>query len=191
MNPLVGHFITGKAFYCGDHVNTDVISPGRYEPYDGPEHLARCALIDYETDPPFVDLHTGKSPFKVIIAGYEFGCGSSRETAPQALHYAGAEAVIARSFARIFFRNCINLGLIIPIQYDHSFDTAILGQTVEIDVAAHTFTVGGHTHTFKGFGPLVPIIAAGGLIPYTRLRLKGETPRVWAPKPTLPDQTPP
>ena len=119
-----------------------------------------------------MDPLTGRSTFKVIIAGHEFGCGSSRETAPQALHYAGVEAVIARSFARIFFRNCINLGLIIPIQYDHPFDDTIVGQVVEIDVDAHTFTVAGRAHTFQGFGPLDCIIRAGGLIPYTQARLR-------------------
>lgn len=171
MNPLQGRLIVGKAFYCGDHVNTDVMSPGRFEPYENPSHLARCALIDYESEPPVVDPATGRSIYKVIVAGHDFGCGSSRETAPQALHYAGADAIIARSFARIFFRNCINLGLLLPIECDHSFDASILGQTVEIDCGQHCFRVAGQEFAFKDFGPLNPILAAGGLIPYTRQRL--------------------
>src|SRR5688572_18849471 len=98
--------IEGTAFYCGDFVDTDAMSPGRFEPYEGEQQLARIALIDYVSPVPFVDPATGRSPYTVIFAGEEFGCGSSRETAPQALHYAGARVVIARSFARIFYRNC-------------------------------------------------------------------------------------
>ena len=171
MNNILNRRILGPAFYCGDNVNTDVMSPGRFEPYESPEHLARCALIDYESEPPFVDPATGCSPFKVIVAGHEFGCGSSRETAPQALHYAGVEAVIARSFGRIFFRNCINLGLLLPIQCDHPFDRSITGEIVEIDPSACSLLVAGQRFTFDSFGPLLPIIAAGGLIPYTKARL--------------------
>ncbi len=91
----------GKAYCCGDFVNTDVMSPGRFEPYESNEQLARIALIDYEGPTPFVNPGRGdRSDYTVIIAGKEFGCGSSRETAPQALAYAGARVVIARSFAR-------------------------------------------------------------------------------------------
>ena len=171
MNEHLHRRITGPAYYCGDHVNTDVMAPGRFEPYESEAHLARCALIDYESDTPFINVATGRSRFKVIIAGHEFGCGSSRETAPQALHYAGVDAVIARSFARIFFRNCINLGLMLPIQCDHPFDHNVIGDVVTIDMAASSFTVSGQIFAFGRFGPLLPIIAAGGLIPYTKARL--------------------
>jgi len=166
--------ITGKAFYCGDYVNTDVMSPGRFEPYEGPDHLARIALIDYESAIPFVDPLSGRSPYVVIFGGVEFGCGSSRETAPQALHYAGARAVIARSFARIFYRNCVNMGLLLPIRYDHPFDESVIGQEVEIDTSAFTFRVADRSFRFPDFGPLAAIIAAGGLTNYNKQRRAGE-----------------
>lgn len=163
--------IHGKAFYCGDFVDTDVMSPGRFEPYTGRDHLASIALIDYPSDPPFVDPETQRSPFTVIFAGREFGCGSSRETAPQALAYAGARVVIARSFARIFFRNCVNMGLLLPIIYDHPFDAGIVGTDVSVDVAQLSFTVGNETFKFNDFGPLTAIIEAGGLTAYNKQRL--------------------
>ena len=164
--------IEGKAFYCGDYVNTDVMSPGRFEPYGGRDELAKIALIDYESKVPFVDPTTGRSEFTVIFAGREFGCGSSRESAPEALRYAGARVVIAKSFARIFFRNCVNMGLLLPISYDHPFDESIIGKTVAVDQAALTFAVGGKSYAFKDFGPVGAIIQAGGLIAYTKQRLQ-------------------
>ncbi len=163
--------IQGKAFYCGDFVDTDVMSPGRFEPYEGRDHLASIALIDYQAEPPFVDPKTKNSPFTVIFAGREFGCGSSRETAPQALAYAGAKVVIARSFARIFFRNCVNMGLLLPIIYDHPFDEAIVGTEVSVDVEQRVFTVKGQEYHFSDFGPLTDIIQAGGLTQYNKQRL--------------------
>lgn len=164
--------IQGPAFYCGDFVNTDIMAPGRFEPYKGPEELARYALIDYESDPPFVDPNTGTSPFKVIVAGREFGCGSSRETAPQGLYYAGCRAVIAKSFARIFYRNCINMGLILPVVCDRDFDASIIGQEVIVDAQAGYFTVAGRNYQMPDFGPVTKIIAAGGLTNYTKQRME-------------------
>lgn len=165
------NIITGKAFYCGDFVDTDVMSPGRFEPFGDNDALARIALIDYQSDPPFVDPATGRSPFTVIFAGEEYGCGSSRETAPMALALAGAKVVIARSFARIFFRNCVNLGVILPIIYDHPFDEGIIGQEVTVNIAERYFKVGDQTFPIGDFGPLWPIINAGGLTNYTKQRI--------------------
>lgn len=168
--------IEGKAYYCGDYVNTDVMSPGRYEPYGGPTELAKIALIDYEADIRFVDHETGISPYKIIFAGREFGCGSSRESAPQALHYAGARVVIAKSFARIFYRNCVNMGLLLPIQSDHEFDVSVIGKEVSIDLEKRVYVVDGKTHEFPGFGPVQDIIAAGGLTNYNKARAaRGQT----------------
>lgn len=165
MNPKV---IQGLAYYCGDYVNTDVMSPGRFEPYTGPDQLASVALIDYEFPIPFVEKKSGRSRYTVIFAGTEFGCGSSRETAPQALYYAGARVVIAKSFARIFYRNCVNMGLILPIRCDHDFDESVVGKTVEVNLEDFTFTVEGRKFHFADFGPLADIIAAGGLINYSK-----------------------
>lgn len=155
--------IRGEAFYCGDFVNTDVMSPGRFEPYAGPEHLASIALIDYESPVPFVRPGEKRSRYTIIFAGTEFGCGSSRETAPQALHYAGARVVVAWSFARIFYRNCINMGLILPIQLKHPFGPEVIGQEVSVDVDKQTVEMMGRTFDFPSFGPVAEIIRAGGL----------------------------
>jgi 3-isopropylmalate/(R)-2-methylmalate dehydratase small subunit len=163
--------VEGLAYYCGDFIDTDVMSPGRFEPYTGPDHLASIALIDYTGAVPFIDPETKRSPYTVIFAGREFGCGSSRETAPQALAYAGAKIVIARSFARIFFRNCVNMGLLLPIIYDHPFDDAIIGTPVRVDVLKRIFTVNGTDYAFSDFGPLTTIIEAGGLTAYNKQRL--------------------
>jgi 3-isopropylmalate/(R)-2-methylmalate dehydratase small subunit len=155
--------IRGKAFHCGDFVNTDVMSPGRFEPYTGPKQLASIALIDYESPVPFVRQGEKGSDFTVIFAGTEFGCGSSRETAPQALHYAGARVVVAWSFARIFYRNCINMGLILPIELTHPFGVEVIGEDVVVDVDERTIDVKGRRFTFPPFGPVTNIIEAGGL----------------------------
>ena len=168
----MSEIISGKAYYCRDLVDTDVMAPGRFEPCESLEQLGRNALIDYESDIPFVNPETGKSDFTVIFAGKEFGCGSSRDTAARALHIAGALVVIARSFARIFFRNCVNMGLLLPITYDHPFDDGIIGKEVQVDLAAHTFTAEGQTFSFPDFGPLTSIIQAGGLLPYVKQTLE-------------------
>ncbi|MCZ0209502.1 hypothetical protein OZK63_29275 [Streptomyces sp. UMAF16] len=160
------NLMTGKAYHCGDYVNTDLMAPGRFEPIESDEQLARIALIDYQGVEPLVDEKTGRSDFQVIVAGREFGCGSSRETAPQALSLAGVKVVIAKSFGNIFFRNCINMGILLPIRIDHDFDESVHGASVEVDLDARRCTVAGRTHTFKDFGPLLSIMNAGGLIPY-------------------------
>jgi 3-isopropylmalate/(R)-2-methylmalate dehydratase small subunit len=165
--------IEGLAYYCGDYVNTDVMSPGRFEPYEGPEHLASIALIDHEGPVPFVNPATKRSDYKVLVAGRECGCGSSRETAPQALYYAGARVVIARSFARIFFRNCVNMGLLLPIQYPHDFDESCTGKLVTVDVERRRCKVEGYGEfEFPDFGPLTAIVEAGGLTAYNKRRLE-------------------
>jgi 3-isopropylmalate/(R)-2-methylmalate dehydratase small subunit len=164
--------IVGKVFHCGDYVNTDVMSPGRFEPYESTEQLARIALIDYEGKEPFVNPEKGVSDFSVIVAGREFGCGSSRETAPQAISYAGVKAVIARSFARIFFRNCVNMGLVLPIQVNHDFDEGVHGKAASIDPDRRTLTIDGKTFTFPDFGPLARIVDAGGLTNYNKQKQK-------------------
>jgi len=162
--------ISGLAYYCGDYVNTDVMSPGRFEPYTGPDQLSSVALIDYESDIPFVDPKIGRSPYTVIFAGKEFGCGSSRETAPQALYYAGARVVIARSFANIFFRNCINMGLLLPLRSEHGFDESVIGKPVEVDLFNRKVECSGKVLHFPDFGPLADIVAAGGLTNYNKQR---------------------
>src|SRR3990170_3685158 len=99
--------ITGKVIKYGDNVNTDVIMPGKYMDLTlNPTELAKHAMEDLDSN--FAKKVKTRS---IIVAGKNFGCGSSREEAPMALKYAGVKCVIADSFARIFFRNAINIGL--------------------------------------------------------------------------------
>ena len=157
----------GIVWKYGDDVNTDVIFPGRFT-YQimTPEEMARHALEDL--DPAFA---AKVKPGDVIVAGKNFGCGSSREQAAACLKAAGVQAVVAKSFARIYFRNAINLGLAV-LQSDEAVDALATGDPVDIDLAR------GEIRSARGifrFRPLpesvLGIIAAGGLIEYTKTRL--------------------
>lgn len=157
----------GTVWKYGDNVNTDVIFPGRYT-YQimTPEEMAGHALEDL--DPGFAK---GVKPGDVIVAGQNFGCGSSREQAAACLKAAGVQAVVARSFARIYFRNAINLGLPV-LQSEEAADRLETGDAVDVDLAR------GEIRSAKGtfrFHPLpesvLGIIAAGGLIEYTKNKL--------------------
>ena len=98
--------IEGKALKYGDNIDTDVIYPGKYLVYTEPADVARYALTGL--DPKFPEKIKG---FGLIVAGKNFGCGSSREHAPLSLKYSGVKCVVAETFARIFYRNAVNIGL--------------------------------------------------------------------------------
>ena len=98
--------VSGKAILFGDNINTDVIIPSKYLTLLDPNELAKHAMESIDPDFP----NKAKEGV-IIVAGRNFGCGSSREQAPLALKYAGTRCIIAESFARIFFRNAINVGL--------------------------------------------------------------------------------
>jgi 3-isopropylmalate/(R)-2-methylmalate dehydratase small subunit len=116
-----------KAWKFGDDINTDVITPGRYTVTTDRKQLGQIAFIEYR--PEFaIEVQKGD----VIVAGNNFGCGSSREHSPVAIKAAGISAVIAKSFARIFFRNSINIGL--PLYICEDTDRIDDGDTVEINV---------------------------------------------------------
>jgi 3-isopropylmalate/(R)-2-methylmalate dehydratase small subunit len=162
--------VRGKIFYCRDYVNTDVMAPGRYDPIYEDDKLARIALIDYDGLEPFVDKLTGKSKFQIIVAGEDFGCGSSRETAPLALAAAGVKVVIAKSFARIFFRNCINLGQIYPLELRHNFSEDIHGSEANIDFKKRSFRLGETIRNFRDLGVLESVYRSGGLSQFVAKR---------------------
>ena len=151
----------GRAWVYGDNVDTDVIIPARYLTSTDEAILAAHALEDL--DPGFASsVEVGD----VVVAGANFGCGSSREHAPLALKGTGVAAVVASSFARIFFRNSINLGLPI-LECPEAVDHAEKGDVLKVDLAAGTIfnETTGQTYQAKPFPEAVmKIIQAGGLM---------------------------
>ena len=162
--------MTGKVWKYGDDVNTDVIFPGKYtyQPME-PAEMAEHAMEDL--DPAFAK---EVQPGDVIVAGKNFGCGSSREQAATCLKAAGVAAIIAPSFSRIFFRNAINSGLPV-IELAEGTETIAKGDTVDIDFAAGLVTHQGKEYRFPALPPeVLGILEAGGLIPHARARLANE-----------------
>ncbi len=158
----------GKCWKFGDHVDTDQIIPARYLNTSDPKELAAHCMED--ADPAFpAKVKTGD----IIVAGENFGCGSSREHAPISIKHAGVACVIAKSFARIFFRNAINTGLPI-LECPEAADAISEGDEVEVDIAAGEIkhTPSGKTLTTAPFPPeLRQIIPAGGLTTYVKKRI--------------------
>ena len=158
----------GKAFKYGDNVDTDVIIPARHLNTSAPSELAAHCMEDI--DPSFVArVQSGD----ILVAGRNFGCGSSREHAPLAIKESGIACVIAESFARIFYRNAINIAL--PILECPAAVRAISAAD-EISVDLETGEIVNHTtgQSFRAepFPPfMMELIAAGGLVAY----LKGRT----------------
>ncbi len=158
--------ITGRVWKYGDDVNTDVIFAGKYTySISDPAEMARHALEDL--DPTFAQR---VRPGDIIVAGKNWGCGSSREQAVICLKQAGVAAIVARSFARIYFRNCINHAL--PIVTCDAVDGVESGEELTIDFAAGTVTTPGGVYTFPPFSPeVLEILEDGGLIPHARKQL--------------------
>jgi len=159
----------GKAHVFGDDVNTDEIIPARYLNSIDPAFLAAHCMED--ADPEFV---RKSRPGDFIVGGENFGCGSSREHAPIAIKAAGVACVVARSFARIFFRNSINIGLPIVACPEAVADIQE-GSEVEMDLAAGRLKnlATGRTFTFPPFTKEIQaIIEAGGLMAFVKSRLK-------------------
>ncbi len=157
--------ITGRVWVLGDDVDTDGIYPGKYLPILDPPEMARHALEGVDVQFP-----TKLQPGDIIVAGQGFGCGSSREQAATCLKAAGVAAVIAASFARIFFRNAVNQGL--PLVQAEL--TALLkdGDSVSVDFDDCTIAVAEKSVSFPQLDPSVlAILQAGGLIPAVRKRL--------------------
>lgn len=151
----------GRTWRYGDDINTDVLIPARYLNTSDPAELAKHALEDL--DERFVK---EVQPGDIIVGGKNFGCGSSREHAPIAIKAAGVSCVIASSFARIFFRNSINLGLPI-LECPEAVEHAEAGDVLQVDLAAGKIvnTTTGLTYDAKPFPEAVmKIIQAGGLM---------------------------
>ena len=159
----------GKVWKFGDNIDTDLIIPARYLNTSDPHELAKHVMED--ADPEFVSkMNKGD----ILVAGENFGCGSSREHAPIALKAAGISAVIAPTFARIFYRNSFNMGL--PIfELPQSAEIAE-GDEVSIDMGAGTITNNSMSKTYN-FTPIPAfmqeLIDAGGLMNFAANELKG------------------
>lgn len=159
--------ITGKAIVVGDNIDTDQIYPGRFLAITDPKEIGSHCLcgIDENIAPTFPQ-------GGIVVAGRNFGCGSSREHAPIALLNMGAAAVIADSFARIFFRNAVNLGLI-PVVSKGISQKVKPGQTLTLNLEKGTVKVNetGEIFACEKLGDqAMKILAAGGIKPMMRAR---------------------
>ena len=169
--------LTSPVYVCKDNIDTDQIIPAQYltlvptiaEEYEKLGSYALIGLPDDQYPVKFVPEGGIKTPYRIVIAGRNFGCGSSREHAPIAMGAAGVEAVVADSYARIFFRNCVATGELYP--YDASerlCDKVKTGDIATLDFDNDTLTVNGTTYVLKPLGEVRPVIDAGGLFNYAR-----------------------
>jgi 3-isopropylmalate/(R)-2-methylmalate dehydratase small subunit len=176
--------LTGKAYVLGDNVDTDQIIPAQYLTFNPsiPEEYRQFGKYALSSVPPsrsglpkgHVPFHTDDefiSPYKVIVAGKNFGCGSSREHAPIALNAAGIVAVVAEFYARIFYRNSVNGGYLTPYECEGRLcDRVCTGDEVRIDPAKGVLEnlTTGETYSLRSLGEVAPILEAGGLFNYAR-----------------------
>jgi 3-isopropylmalate/(R)-2-methylmalate dehydratase small subunit len=160
--------LKGKVYKYGADVNTDVIIPARYLNVSDPDELAKHCMEDIDED--FVKK---VKPGDIILATTNFGCGSSREHAPLAIKASGVSCVIAATFARIFFRNAINIGLPL-LECPEAVDSTEAGDVLEVDLEKGEIKNVTRSKTFKAKPYpefMSELIAAGGLIEYTKRKL--------------------
>jgi 3-isopropylmalate/(R)-2-methylmalate dehydratase small subunit len=161
--------LKGKVYKYGANVDTDAIIPARYLNISDPAELAKHCMEDIDKD--FVKrVKLGD----IMMATTNFGCGSSREHAPLAIKAAGISGIIAKSFARIFFRNAINIGLPL-LECDEAVDNTEAGDTVEVELASGRIKnlTRGMEFMAKPYPDfMAELIAAGGLVEYTKRRLE-------------------
>ena len=159
--------IQGRVWRFQDHVDTDLIIPARYLNVSDGKELARHCFADLRPD-----FAAGVQQGDVLVAGKNFGCGSSREHAPLAIRETGIRAVIAESFARIFYRNAFNIGLPL-LEAPEAVQALEEGDRVFVDLGAGTIQILQEGETFQA-QPVPPfmqeLIRAGGLVPFLRER---------------------
>ena len=176
--------ITGKAFVLGDNIDTDQIIPAEHLVYSMDDEneakmYGKYALSSVPNNQsglpqggiPFVKDGEYESEYAIIIGGSNFGCGSSREHAPYALMKAGAKVIVAESYARIFYRNSVDGGFVVPYESVEKINDKIkTGDEVKIDLDENKITNLTTSESFdlKPLGNVLPIIAAGGLFEYAR-----------------------
>lgn len=171
------NMIKGPVYVLQDNIDTDLLIPACYlnlvptipEEY---RKLGSYALAGLpEGFPKFASNSDGTTPYPIVIGGRNFGCGSSREHAPIALGAAGTKAVVAESYARIFFRNSVATGEIYPLESNERLcDCFKTGDLAEIDIVGNTITrvSDGKVFTLKPAGAVAPVIEAGGMFAYAR-----------------------
>lgn len=166
-----------NAYVVRDNIDTDQIIPAEFltlvptipDEYEKLGSYAMAGLPTASYPQPFVEEGQTKTRFSVIVAGRNFGCGSSREHAPIALGAAGVKAVIAESYARIFFRNCVATGELLPFETpERLLDLVQTGDEIELDLAGETLRVGERAIRLKPLGEARPVIEAGGIFNFAR-----------------------
>lgn len=169
--------LTSKVYVVYDNIDTDQIIPAQYltlvptipEEYEKLGSYAMIGLPDEKYPTRFVPEGETKTSYQIVIAGRNYGCGSSREHAPIALGAAGVKAVIAESFARIFFRNCVATGELYPYDSNERLcDVVKTGDKATLDFDHDTITANGKTYQLKPLGEVRPVIDAGGIFNYAR-----------------------
>jgi len=176
--------VTGRAFVLGDDIDTDQIIPAEYLSYNpsDPEErkyfgkYAMAGVPDATSGLPgghvrFIEGDRVESDFAVVVAGRNFGCGSSREHAPLALAEAGVRVVVAEFYARIFYRNAVNGGYLLPCEsVERLVEKVATGDrcTVDIDAGVFTHEPTGERYELKPLGDVKPIVDAGGIFDYAR-----------------------
>jgi 3-isopropylmalate/(R)-2-methylmalate dehydratase small subunit len=178
------NIITGKAYVLGDNIDTDQIIPAQYLTFNPsiPEEYRQFGKYALSSVPAersglpkgHIPFHTSDefvSDYKIIVAGKNFGCGSSREHAPIALDAAGIEAVVAEFYARIFYRNSINGGYLIPFDSERRLcDVVCTGDALRLDVNAGLLEnlTTGEEYRLKPLGDVAKILQAGGIFAYAK-----------------------
>ena len=181
---ITGNKISGKVYVVGDNVDTDQIIPAKHLVYNthSPEErklfgkYAMSGVPDEESGLPkggikFVNEGSYESEFEIVVGGKNFGCGSSREHAPLALQVAGVKAVIAQSYARIFYRNSVDGGFLMPLEsVDNIHKSFSTGDHAVIDLANNSITnsTTGESFNLRSLGDAAEIVNAGGIFSYAR-----------------------
>ncbi len=176
--------IRGKAFVLGDNIDTDQIIPAEHLVYSlsDPEESKKYGRFALSGVPIkdsglpdggilFIEGENFQSKYNIIIAGSNFGCGSSREHAPFALQVAGVKVIVAESYARIFFRNCVDGGFAIPYETPIKLiDKIRTNDELEIDLINNKLKniTTGSEYSLKPLGDILPIIEAGNIFEYAR-----------------------
>jgi 3-isopropylmalate/(R)-2-methylmalate dehydratase small subunit len=171
--------IKERIYVVGDNIDTDQIIPACYLTRDiadlstrhflGSKALSGLPSGSYSV--PFVEPRSGSTKFRIIVAGQNFGCGSSREQAVLAIADAGVKAVVAQSFGRIFFRNCVATGALYPFEVDACLpELHRTGDVAKIDIKRQIMTIGRTeiTHSLRLRAREAAVIAAGGLFAHAR-----------------------